>query len=75
MSNSHLDYIDAYASRLIEWQGLRADWYSLSSVYEQKGGEYYTLHFSPRSLDGEWYEADLTIAEIWEITNQAGQQQ
>lgn len=63
------DYIQAYAKRLTESQGLRADWYSLSSVYKEKRGEYYTLHFSPRSLDGDWYEADLTPAEIWEICN------
>lgn len=63
------DYIKAYAKRLTESQGLRADWYSLSSVYEENRGEYYTLHFSPRSLDGDWYEADLTPAEIWEICN------
>jgi hypothetical protein len=63
------DYINAYANRLTESQGLRVDWYSLTSVYEENRGEYYTLHFSPRSLDGDWYEADLTPAEIWEICN------
>ena len=65
------DYIKAYANRLTESQGLRVDHYSLSAVYGGRchGVEYYTLHFSPRSLDGDWYEADLTPAEIWEICN------
>ena len=70
MSDSPLDYIDAYATLLTESQGLRADWYSLTAIYEERGGEYYTLHFSPKSLDGDWYEAELTLAEIWDIVNE-----
>ena len=70
MSDSTLDYIDAYATLLTESQGLRAAWDSLTAIHEERGGEYYTLHFSPKSLDGDWYEAELTLAEIWDIVNE-----
>ncbi len=71
------DFIEAHETAVVESQGLRADLYEITGIDYSGWGDFYTLDIRPRrgseaeSWDVQWYEAEITGAELLELTEEA----